>query len=60
MRTDVGEAQGFIAFFKNMPEPASRTIRFFYRKKEGEFYSCHGEDAVYIAQVVAVLQSVLG
>jgi len=59
LQLDVGEAQGFIAFFKNMPEPASRTIRFFYRKKEGEFYSCHGEDAVYIAQECFHTMSVL-
>ena len=50
MQLDTAEAQGFIRFFQGMEAPPERTIRFFFRKKEGEFYTCHGDDAIYIAQ----------
>jgi hypothetical protein len=50
LQLDSGEATGFIRFFQGMEAPADRTVRFFHRKKEGEFYSCHGDDAIYIAQ----------
>ena len=50
LQLDSGEATGFIKFFQNMDAPPERTVRFFHRKKEGEFYSCHGDDAIYIAQ----------
>lgn len=47
---DAGEAQGFIKFFKSMEENQSRTIRFFWRKKDTGFYTCHGDDALFVAQ----------
>ena len=50
MQLDTAEAQGFVRFFQGMQAPPERTIRFFFRKKEGEFYTCHGDDAIYIAQ----------
>ena len=50
LQLDSGEATGFIRFFQGMEAPPDRTVRFFHRKKEGEFYSCHGDDAIYIAQ----------
>ena len=50
LHLDSSEAVGFVKFFQSMEPPPERTVRFFYRKKEGEFYSCHGDDAIYIAQ----------
>ena len=50
LQLDSGEAMGFVKFFQGLEAPPERTIRFFHRKKEGEFYSVHGEDAIYIAQ----------
>jgi hypothetical protein len=50
LQLEAGEATGFIRFFQGMEQPPERTVRFFHRKKEGEFYSCHGDDAIYIAQ----------
>jgi hypothetical protein len=50
LQLDSGEAMGFVKFFHSLESPPERTIRFFHRKKEGEFYSVHGDDAIYIAQ----------
>jgi len=49
-KPDPAETSGFVNFFHGMETPPEHTVRFFHRKKEGEFYSCHGDDAVYIAQ----------
>ncbi|KAI8873772.1 DNA mismatch repair protein MSH2 [Ramicandelaber brevisporus] len=58
LRLDGKSEQGFCAFFNRLPEaPAagdsleSRTLRLFERNG-GEFYSVHGEDALYVAQTV--------
>lgn len=54
---------GFISFFKKLPpkSPDSNgTIRLFFRKASNEdFYSAHGEDALYVAQHVFHTKSVL-
>jgi DNA mismatch repair protein MSH2 len=42
---------GFCKFFRNLPEKDDETIRIFDRK---EYYSAHGEDAVFIANTVSI------
>lgn len=41
---------GFCKFFRNLPEKDEETIRIFDRK---EYYSVHGEDAVFVANTVS-------
>jgi len=42
---------GFCKFFRNLPEKNEDTIRIFDRK---EYYSAHGEDALFIANTVSI------
>ncbi|XP_034934485.1 DNA mismatch repair protein Msh2 [Chelonus insularis] len=44
---DAGAQQTFVRFFRNLPEKASSTIRFFNRV---DYYTCHGSDATYVAK----------
>jgi DNA mismatch repair protein MSH2 len=45
----VDDEVGFIGFFRDLPKEADETMRVFDR---GEFYTAHGEDAVFIAKTV--------
>jgi DNA mismatch repair protein MSH2 len=45
----VDDEAGFIKFFRNLPEKENDTIRIFDR---GDYYTSHGQDAVFIAQEV--------
>ena len=47
---------GFISFFHKLPPKRPDTIRLFDRR---EFYSAHGDDALYIANQVFRTQSIL-
>ena len=47
---------GFISFFSKLPQKRPDTIRLFDRR---DFFSAHGEDAMYIAMHVFRTQSVL-
>ena len=47
---DAKEANSFLDFFHSMEAPQAQTIRFFHRKKDGDYYTCHGADALFIAQ----------
>ena len=47
---DAKEAGSFLDFFNSMEPSQAQTIRFFQRKKDGDYYTCHGPDALYIAQ----------
>jgi len=40
---------GFIKFFRNLTNKNEDTVRLFDR---GEYYSAHGDDAVFIARTV--------
>ncbi|CAG8649861.1 11798_t:CDS:10, partial [Acaulospora morrowiae] len=50
--------QGFCSFFRSLPEKPGNTIRLFERSS-GEYYSVHGEDAIYISQNVYKTSSVI-
>jgi len=47
----VDDEIGFIKFFRNLNQKGSDTIRIFFR---GEFYTAHGDDAVFIARTVCM------
>ncbi|XP_020097414.1 DNA mismatch repair protein MSH2 [Ananas comosus] len=46
LKLDARQAQGFISFFKNLPQDA-RAVRFFDRR---DYYTAHGENATFIAR----------
>ncbi|PKU65497.1 DNA mismatch repair protein MSH2 isoform X1 [Dendrobium catenatum] len=46
LKLDARQAQGFISFFKTLPNDA-RAVRFFDRK---DYYTVHGENASFIAK----------
>ncbi|KAJ1971622.1 MSH2 protein, partial [Dimargaris xerosporica] len=50
--------QGFCAFFHGMPEKMANTVRLFERAS-GEFYSVHGDDALFVARQIYKTNSVL-
>lgn len=52
----VDDEVGFIRFFHALPVPDASTIRIFNR---GDFYTAHGDDAVFIARTVYKTTSVL-
>jgi hypothetical protein len=43
------DESGFCKFFRNLPEKNDETVRIFDR---GDYYSAHGEDAMFIANTV--------
>ena len=45
----VEDEASFISFFRNLPVKDDETIRLFNR---GDYYTAHGEDAVFIAKTV--------
>ncbi|KAK9465408.1 muts domain V-domain-containing protein [Lipomyces arxii] len=54
---DRSDEAGFISYFKSLtPSSPDATVRVFSR---GEFYTCHGSDAVFVAQNVYRTQSVI-
>ncbi|KAJ3300092.1 MutS-like protein [Borealophlyctis nickersoniae] len=55
---DKPSEQGFCTFFKGLPQKSETTIRLFERNN-GEYYSVHGEDALYVAQNVYKTSSVI-
>ncbi|WFD43594.1 MSH2 protein [Malassezia psittaci] len=58
-RREKGEAASelsFIAFFQGLPPSIPNTIRIFDRQ---DYYSVHGQDAIYVADLVFKTQSVL-
>ncbi|XP_077228945.1 MUTS homolog 2 [Tasmannia lanceolata] len=46
LKLDAKQAQGFISFFKTLPQNA-RAVRFFDRR---DYYTAHGENATFIAR----------
>ncbi|CAG8441467.1 12905_t:CDS:10 [Cetraspora pellucida] len=50
--------QGFCSFIRSLPQKPENTIRLFERSA-GEYYSVHGDDALYIAQNVYKTTSVI-
>ncbi|KAI8922577.1 muts domain V-domain-containing protein [Powellomyces hirtus] len=48
--------QGFITFFKGLPDKLETTIRLFERN---DYYSVHGEDALFVAQTVYKTSTVI-
>ncbi|XP_057318906.1 DNA mismatch repair protein Msh2 [Microplitis mediator] len=46
---DQNGQQTFVRFFKTLPEKSSSTIRFF---KRNDYYTCHGEDALFVSNEV--------
>lgn len=48
------DESGFCKFFRNLPAKNEDTIRIFDRN---DYYSAHGEDAVFIANMVGEVLS---
>eukprot|EP00249_Psilotum_nudum_P020978 c27920_g1_i1 orf=296-649(+) len=46
LKLDAKQAQGFMAFFRKLPEN-TKAVRFFDRR---EYYTAHGENALFIAK----------
>lgn len=53
---DTSQQQGFVRFFKSLPEKPATTIRFFNRV---DYYTLHGSDAIFAAKEVFKTSSVV-
>ncbi|XP_060592306.1 DNA mismatch repair protein Msh2-like, partial [Ruditapes philippinarum] len=49
LKLDLSQEQGFISYYRSLPEKSSTTLRFFDRT---EYYTVHGQDAVFVAKEV--------
>ncbi len=56
MELDSASALGFCSFFLNLSPKREDTIRLFFR---GEFYSAHGDDAIFVAHHIFHTNSVI-
>ncbi|KNC99246.1 mismatch repair ATPase MSH2 [Spizellomyces punctatus DAOM BR117] len=56
LNLDRPSEQGFITFFKGLPEKPETTIRLFERN---DYYSVHGDDAIFVAQTVYKTSTVI-
>ncbi|RKO91193.1 DNA mismatch repair protein muts, partial [Blyttiomyces helicus] len=56
--SDKSAEQGFCKFFKALPEKPDTLLRLFERNG-GDYYSVHGEDALFVAQAVYKTSSVI-
>ncbi|XP_052811979.1 DNA mismatch repair protein Msh2-like [Mya arenaria] len=56
LKLDLPQEQGFLSYFRSLPEKSSTTLRFFDRT---EYYSVHGQDAVFVAKEVFKTTSVV-
>ncbi len=54
--SDKSEESSFFSFFLNLPKKPSTTIRIFQRQ---DFYTCHGDDALFIAENIYKTTSAL-
>ena len=52
----VDDEFGFIKFYRNLPKDGDNTVRIFSR---GDFYTAHGEDAVFIASSVSPVTDII-
>ncbi|KAI8335610.1 muts domain V-domain-containing protein [Blakeslea trispora] len=54
------EQQNFVKFFQSLETPEEHTIRLFEREaNDAAYYTCHGDDAHYVAQQVFETVSVI-
>ncbi|XP_048239590.1 DNA mismatch repair protein Msh2-like [Haliotis rufescens] len=49
LQLDTAQEQGFLSFFRGLPEKSSTTLRVFDRT---EYYTVHGQDALFVAKDV--------
>ena len=58
---EISVESGFISFFDKLDQSDKRLIRLFDRSRnEGDvFYTCHGKDALYVAENVYGTNTVL-
>ncbi|KAI8058111.1 muts domain V-domain-containing protein [Syncephalis plumigaleata] len=58
LELDQSTTQGFCQQYRQLPQKPEHTIRFFERNN-GDFYSVHGEDALYVADTLYKTTGVL-